>query len=689
MKNSKNIITILLICFAAYNSFGQVFTDSNLPIVVINTDTDSSTGLPTEIPDDPKILANMKIIRHSDGSRNYMTDLNTASFLNYNGRIGIETRGSTSQTLPKKPYSITTLTAGSTTTSTTQNVSLLGMPSENDWVLNSLAFDASLIRDNLSYFLARQMGNYAARTIYCEVVINGEYVGLYMLCEKLKADSNRINILKLTTSDNTLPNLSGGYITKADKATGGDPIAWSTLAYNGVSVDYIHEFPKPVNVTSQQNDYIQSEFNNLSTTALTNNSSLINGYTNTIDVPTFIDFMVLNELASNVDGYQFSSFFHKDRNGKLRAGPIWDFNLTYGNDLFSWGYDRSYTDVWQFSNGDNEGSTFWKDLFDSPNFRCYFAKRWNQLTQTGQPLNQTQINSFIDSNILLLQEAINREHQKWGTVPNNTLEVSNMKTWITDRITWINNNIGGFTNCANVTVPALVISQINYNPQTVTSPIAYTSNDQEFIQITNNSSVTVNLSGIYMSQLGTSYQFPYNSTIAAGNSVYLASNTAVFQNRFGLVAFGQFTRNLSNKSQNLVLSDAFGNEIDKVEYFDTAPWPTDPDGNGSYLQLINNNLDNNLASSWVATSNSLNNIEFVDQNIQLQIYPNPANEIITIKSNEKLDKIEIIDVSGKMVFSKKTNDFETNANINNLSAGLYFIKVFSQNKIKTTKFIRE
>ena len=61
---------------------------------------------------------------------------------------------------------------------------------------------------------------------------------------------------------------------------------------------------------------------------------LEDGYPSVIDVPSFIDFMILNEFAANVDGYQFSTFFHKDRNGKLRAGPIWDFNLTYGNDLF-------------------------------------------------------------------------------------------------------------------------------------------------------------------------------------------------------------------------------------------------------------------------------------------------------------------------------------------------------------------
>jgi hypothetical protein len=178
------------------------------------------------------------------------------------------------------------------------------------------------------------------------------------------------------------------------------------------------------------------------------------------------------------------------------------------------------------------------------------------------------------------------------------MEIANLKTWIENRIAWITSNIGDFSSCSSVTIPPLVISQINYNPQAVSTPIAYSSNDQEFIQITNNGNSTVNLSGIYLSHLGISYQFPYNSTIAGESSIYLASNSAVFQNSYGVTAFGQFTRNLSNSSQKLILSDAFGNEIDRVEYFDTLPWPITPDGGGSYLQLINLNLDNSIPTNW-------------------------------------------------------------------------------------------
>ena len=599
-KFSLKKILFFLLFFAAYQTNAQ-FTDSNLPIVIITTDLDVN-GIPLVIPDEPKILGQMKIIKHSDGTRNFMTDAASTSptIINYSGRIGIEIRGSTSQILPKKPYSLTTLIAGSTTTATTQNVSLLGMPAENDWALISLAFDPSLIRDYLAYNLSRQMGNYAARAEYCEVVLNGEYVGLYMLTEKLKADTNRINITKITAIDNALPKLTGGYITKADKTTGGDPVAWTMPSY-AITTNFIHDLPKPINVTAAQNTYIKGQFDNLQTAATANNVSLLNGYTTVIDVPSFVDFMVSNEYFANVDGYQLSTFFHKDRNGKLRAGPIWDFNLTLGNDLFQYGYNRSFTNTWQFNNGDNEGAKFWKDLFNNPEFKCYFARRWFDLTASGKILNQTSVNTLIDSTVALLSESMVREHAKWNTIPNNALEISNLKTWITDRIVWINANIGSPAACLNVVMPPLVITRIHYNPVASGS---ITSNDQEFVQITNTGSTPVNMSGIYFSQLGTTYQFPYNSIIPANSYIYISATTAGFQTANGIAPFGTFTRNLSNTSQNIVLADAFGNLIDNVEYSSTAPWPTAANGSGSYLQLISTNLDNNLASSWIARSQS-------------------------------------------------------------------------------------
>ena len=233
----KRFIVILSFLLIPLLSFAQILTDSNLPIVIIDTDGGVT------IPDEPKVLATMKIIWHQDGSRNYMTDVNNPEFLNYNGRIGIERRGSSSQNnFQKKPYSLETLQADNITNN---NVSILGLPKENDWVLNSLAYDQTGMRDVLSYEFFEKLGHYASRRVYCEVVVNGDYKGLYVFMEKIKVDDNRVNIEKIDETCNSYPEVTGGYITKADKTTGGDPIAWQMQEYGGgwwgaVSVDFIH-----------------------------------------------------------------------------------------------------------------------------------------------------------------------------------------------------------------------------------------------------------------------------------------------------------------------------------------------------------------------------------------------------------------------------------------------------------------
>lgn len=675
-------ILLGFVFFFSFNSSAQTFTDSNLPIVSITTDNNPNTNLPLDILDDPKILATMKIIKRPDGTRNYLTDINTPTFLNYNGRIGIEIRGSSSQTLPKKGYGLTTLKADNTSNN---NVELLGMPSENDWILNGIAFDPSLIRDYLSYNLSRQIGNYATRTAYCEVVINGEYKGLYILQEKIKAGSDRVNVLKIGTSDITSPNVTGGFITKADKTTGGDPIAWSMPSYT-TTVDFIHELPKPAAVQPSQTAYIYDQFLQLASTSNANATSVINGYPSVIDVPSFVDFMLINELASNADAYQFSTYFHKDRNGKLRAGPIWDFNLTYGNDLFLWGFDRSKTDIWQFSNGDNEGAKFWTDLFNNPLYKCYFAKRWNQLTQTGQPLNYSSLVQFVDATLNYISEAKVREHQKWGTVTNQDTEITNLKAFLSNRISWITTNLGSYSDCNSVVIPALVINKINYNP--VISD-GFPANDLEFIEIKNTGATTVNLTGFYLRELGVSYQFPANSSVLANESIFLASNPTTFKAKYGITAFGQFTRNLSNSSQKLVLADGYGNTIDSVEYFDVAPWPADADGQGSYLQLIDTALDNGLASSWISSSSvTLATPSYVETST-ISVYPNPVADNLNIRVQKTIKGVKIFDVSGHLITEIKPKSDMISVDFSSYSKGLYFITIYDENTFTTTKVIKQ
>lgn len=672
-------LAIVFVTLSLTKVYSQVFNSSNLPIVIVNTDIDPNTGQPIEIPDEPKVLATMKIIFRPDGSRNYMSDQNNPAYLNYNGRIGIEIRGSTSQYLPKKPYGLTTLQSDNVSNN---NVELLGMPSENDWILNSFAFDASLMRDVISYKLARDIGNYAVKTVYCELVVNGDYKGLYILSEKIKIDGDRLNLVKLTTNDNSLPELSGGYITKADKTTGGDPIAWSMPSYAGEAgwVHYIHENPKPENITTAQHNYIKNHFTAFQQAMTNQNSSLVDGFPSMIDIPSFIDFMLINELASNVDAYQYSTFFHKDREGKLRAGPVWDLNLTYGNDLFFWGFNRSHTNVWQFNYDGNRGSKFWKDLFDQAQFKCYLTRRWKELNAAGQPLSYNEIITQIDTYVEWIAEATIREDQRWGTIGNHAYHIAELKTWLQERIYWLNTNLNNFQACANPVVPNLVISKIHYHPK---SDQGFSKDDLEFIEITNHSSETVDLTGLYIQEPGIGFSFaPYNA-VSAGQKIYLASNASVFEQYYGFAPFDQYSRTLSNKSYKIRLSDAWGNVIDEVQYLDSNPWPSQADGDGPYLQLIDLDLDNSLPQSWTTSDNQLVAIHEVHETTEalFQIVPQPAKGSTTIISNILFTAVKIYDLQGAMIahqqsFPTKTIDLD----ISKLQPGIYQVVIFDENK---------
>ena len=657
----KNIIAFLLFLLSL-SVEAQTFTDSNLPIVVIETDNGAN------IPDEPKVLATMKIIWHQDGSRNYMSDIDNPEFLNYDGRIGIERRGSSSQNFNKKPYALETLQDDNITNN---NVSIFNMPEENDWILNSLAYDQTGMRDFLAYELSERIGQYASRRQYCEVVINGDYKGLYVFMEKIKPDKNRVNIEKMDQTCNSYPDVTGGYITKADKTTGGDPVAWTMQGYGGggwggwgSNTDFIHHYPKPADITTAQNNYIHGVFNNLASVANQHNTSASSGIPSVIDIPSFIDFMMIAEYASNVDVYSFSTFFHKDRCGKLRAGPVWDYNLAFGYDAFG---NRSKYDVWQFNNQDNNGPKFWKDLFDTSLFRCYLAKRWFELTEPGQPLNYDFVCSRMDEIDEWITEAIARDNQRWNQMSQHAQYVEDMKNWIQLRINWLNQNIGSYSGCADVDLPPLVISKIHYHPMDWWS---IDGNLLEFIEITNNGDADVDLTGIYFRELGLTYQFPDGAHLAGRQALVLCSDSLMFSEYYGMTPFGQYNRKLDNKSENLVLADAWGNVIDQVQYADSFPWPPEADGNGPFLQLKDLDADNSLAENWT-TGDDLTGIQDLSEKPLVRVYPNPTDGEVHIMGME-VAKVQVYNTIGQIV---KTFGEGKDISLSGMSKGLYFLLV--------------
>ena len=672
----KKLLVLVIMLFGARFAFGQYLSNSNLPIIIINTDNGVS------IPDEPKVNATMKILYLNDSTTNYLSNQNDSAFLNYNGRIGIELRGSTSQGHNKKPYGFETRMADDVTNN---NVSLLGLPAENDWVLNPMNDEPSFVRDNLSYILTAQLGHYAPRPKYCEVIVNGDYRGLYFLTEKVKIDSKRVDIVEMDSADNTFPNVTGGYIIKADKLTGGDVPAWSTTAYDyWQDVDYIYHAPKPEDITTEQGAYIHAYFDTIQAVVAAHNQDVSHGFPAYLDIPTFIDYMIMGEMSSNVDIYQKSTFFHKDRNGKLRAGPVWDFNLAYGYDFGDVG--RSGYDVLQFDNGDNTGSDFWHQLYEDNMFSCHLFHRWEDLTAEGAPLSYNHVIHVMDSLSAVTSTARARDRVRWWKSYDYDSHIYTMKQWLLNRYNWLNHEWDLYRDCIPPEPLPLVISKINYHPVVQQG---FNADDLEFIGIVNNSDDTVDASGVYFRELGLTYAFPDSSLIAPHEEIFIVSNAMAFQQCFPKAAFGVFTRHLDNKSERLVLADAWGNIIDEVTYADTLPWPVSADGHGDFLILIDPNLDNALPESWMAADVFVG-VPDHKPAVAMTVSPNPTTGIVRIDCVQPMKTVTLTDVQGRTLTTVPVHSDQTvQLDLTPYPARVYFVTVTTNNGTEgTAKVIR-
>lgn len=439
-----------------------IFTTFNLPIVVINTNGQN-------IADDPRITCDMGIINNGTGAINLLND----SFNDYDGKISIEYRGSSSQTFPKKSYALETQDINGNN----NNVSLLGMPAENDWILYAPYSDKSLMRNFLTFNLGEKMGNYSPRTVYCELVVNGYYKGIYVLMEKIKRDNNRVDISKLDSNDIAGDSLTGGYIIKIDKYTGVGGDNWLSDFPNigGGSLYIQYHYPEASVMLTEQLDYIEHYIDSFEYALNSVNFSDTSiGYSKYIDVNSFIDLYIMNELSKNIDGYRLSTYMYKDRDdngGKLTMGPFWDYNLAYGNADYC---EAGLTSGWEV---DADGGAcgwnnpFWFErLLEDTLYQNRLKCRWEYLRDRS--FHEDSIFNFIDSIALYINDAQQRNFQKWdilGTYvwPNfyigNTYqdELIFIKTWLSARLDWIDNNIVG--NCNSLTnSDELINSSNNY-----------------------------------------------------------------------------------------------------------------------------------------------------------------------------------------------------------------------------------
>lgn len=658
---------------------------SHLPIMAINT-------FGQQIPDDPRIIANLKVYDNQDGQLNSTFDEPNG----YNGQISIETRGNSSQMFPKKSYGFETQLGNGEN----NNVELLGFPEENDWILYGPYSDKSLIRNVLVMQLAREMGWYASRTAFCELLINDEYRGLYILMEKIKRDKNRVDINRLDMDDNAGDSITGGYIVKLDWPDDGVSYDWKSPVtwFGGTSqnLNYQYEYPDREDMSWPQKLHIRDYVSSFEQALVGSNfMDIQTGYRKYIDVHSFVDYFILNEVSNNVDAYRLSNYFTKVRNskgGKLFEGPVWDFNLGFGNanygnawQTWGWALNNPYVaDVIPFH---------LKRLRQDPAFADLLRCRWNTLRTST--LSETHIHSIIDSLSVYLGPAIARNFDRWDILgqyvwPNyfvgetHEAEIDYLKGFIGSRLQWMDANLpGNGNNCQSVYKNKMVVSEINYQA----------FNDFEagdWFELYNNGTSSINLTGWVVkdeNNLNT-FNLPAGITIQPGHYLVVCSDLEKFTFTFPDVVnvSGPLNWKLGQKDR-LRVYDANGLIVCDIQYTDDYPWPLLSEDSGETLELDDPYADLNDPANWYAGCPGGSPgtgyvfpcplLQVAEQEMgSISIFPNPAREILNIRVDGHSNlNLTLIAIDGKIIKQLPSVGGLVQFDISDVDAGFYLVKV--------------
>jgi hypothetical protein len=307
-------------------------------------------------------------------------------------------------------------------------------------------------------------------------MVDSSYKGIYVFSEKIKRDNNRVHIAKLTAADSTGDSLTGGYILQQNywNATNSFQSNYSPIDHPGFDVHFVYEYPIPDSILPVQKAYIASFVDSLERALYsTGFADPVTGYRQYLDTKSFIDYFLVNELARNPDGFKKSCFFYKNKDsnlGKLKAGPVWDFDYSWKNldacSIFAntdgSGWAHHVNDCFT----DNYSTGWYIRLFQDSTFndelRCTYENYRQGILDT------TYIFAYMDSVRTLVQNAQARHFARWpilgisGPAPElgpiattYNAELDTLKAWIKLRLQWLDANIPGLCVSLSVTENAI------------------------------------------------------------------------------------------------------------------------------------------------------------------------------------------------------------------------------------------
>lgn len=348
----------------------------------------------------------------------------------YSGTLQIKGRGNSTWGMPKKPYRI----------KLDSKAGLLGMHEDKNWALLANYADKSMLRNRIGQTLGRelQMG-WSPDSRFAKLTLNGQYQGLYELIETIRVSADRVDITEMEPGDVALPEVSGGYLFEIDQRRDCAANVFFTTAQN---VPICIDTPDEDEIVPQQlaylSGYVQGAEDALYAADFADPQT---GYRAWLDPASFVDWYLVNELVANVDAATYSSIWNfKDRNGLMRRGPLWDFDLGTGNANY-----RTCADPRGFWVHDG---IWYERLFQDPTFAAQVRARWDA---TRASVFDT-LPELIDSQAASIAGAMPANTARWPIMtsyvwPNVVVtgswegELAYNKDWLLQRIAWLDANL--------------------------------------------------------------------------------------------------------------------------------------------------------------------------------------------------------------------------------------------------------
>ncbi len=440
-KPGRGVLLYWQLKFAKNPPVPKPLRSSTLPLVVINC---------PEVSPIKKYDAkgSMYVIYNEDGKINKLED--SIRFTKI--PLEIKLRGNSSVRLARKNYSLKVLS----NKEPEKEFSIAGIRATSQWVLGSNLMDRTIIRNSLTYALYQSIGEPSVENKLCEVVWNNQYMGVYLLSEK----PDHSIIQKALTVDKIKEYGKQFVICKDDFNK--DQIGWhsdnESYSYNSSKPFLIVKYPEKKKEAKKAKTYIRQYFNKFDD-LLASKSRDANdtSYQSMIDFKSFIDYVIINEISKNADGYKLSTYFYRPYEGRLHAGPAWDYDRAYGNlgmenSVERKGWEYLYND----SNATNGAPQWWVSLMKNQMFSQQFKERWVSLRK--HELSDAKVNHTIDSLIQITQPVYARNFDLWpvfgirrhgfhqsAKIKNYDDELIYLREFISERLHWIDQHVNNTT----------------------------------------------------------------------------------------------------------------------------------------------------------------------------------------------------------------------------------------------------